>query len=105
MQRMLQNVESMSFPGIGEHNKAYPNRELYPREIVRTEQKCVADGKRCVYCRNDDTQRIINPVDLQPFESYYRGKPFRVYSCYLCGGLWHWEAPPVVHDNSNKVIS
>jgi hypothetical protein len=48
---------------------------------------------QCRYCYNEDTQRIIHPYDLQPFVAYYGDKNFQVYSCYLCGGLWHWEMP------------
>ena len=101
-------VESSALFGIGGRDKAYPNRKLLPGEIARTEQEYKPWKKhsplgnthpntcgmtQCRYCYNEDTQRIIHPYDLQPFVAYYGDKNFQVYSCYLCGGLWHWEMP------------
>ena len=59
------------------------------------------DDKRqmCPYCYNEDTQRITDFVDLQPYQEHHKGKPFKAYSCYCCGGKWHWsETPNVLHE-------
>lgn len=77
-------------------NKFYPHRKLYFGEIRRTQQPPIlADSPntntRCRYCQNEDTQRIINHIDLQPFVDFYIHRKFIAYSCHLCGGLGHWE--------------
>lgn len=51
------------------------------------------DDKRqmCPYCYNEDTQRITDSMDLKPYVEHYKGEPFKAYSCYCCGGKWHWK--------------
>ena len=51
------------------------------------------DDKRqmCPYCYNEDTQRIVDFLELEPYRDYHRGKPYKAYSCYCCGGWWHWS--------------
>jgi len=51
------------------------------------------DDKRqmCPYCYNEDTQRIIDLVDLKPYQEYHKGKPFMAYSCDCCAGKWHFS--------------
>lgn len=52
------------------------------------------DDKRqmCPYCYNEDTERVTDVLELKPYEQYYHGLPFKVYTCYCCRGRWHWLA-------------
>lgn len=45
----------------------------------------------CIYCFNEDTQRITDVVELQTYIDFHKGEPFKVYQCYCCGARWHWK--------------
>lgn len=86
-------------PKVGQSTKTtdtlarncYPERELYPNEVSRTETR--HQSTHCQYCGNADTSRVIRAYDLKPFVAWYKHDHFKVYSCYCCGGLWHFEIP------------
>lgn len=50
------------------------------------------DDKRqiCQYCYNEDTKRITDFTDLQPYKDYYKERPFVAYSCYCRNSKWHY---------------
>lgn len=53
---------------------------------MESEQKEV-----CPYCKNRDTQRIIDVQDLKPYKDHHKGEPFKAFSCFCCGGKWHFK--------------
>ncbi len=45
----------------------------------------------CQSCKNEDTQRVVDPYDLAPYADYYAGRQFEVFKCFCCGAVWHHE--------------
>ena len=45
----------------------------------------------CTYCKNLDTQRILDPVDLAPYVEHYGGEDFKAFACYCCGAKFSFR--------------
>ena len=45
----------------------------------------------CQYCKNQDTQRVIDPYDIKPYAEYHKWKPFKVFYCFCCKATWHFK--------------
>lgn len=55
----------------------------------------------CPYCYNEDTQRITDFIELSPYVEHYKGDRFMAFSCYCCGGSWHFR-DPIARSNQPK---
>ena len=45
----------------------------------------------CQYCKNQDTQRVVDSYDLKPYVEYHQGSSFKVFRCFCCGATWHFK--------------
>jgi hypothetical protein len=68
----------------------FPERALLPNEIQRSYSKN-STSTTCQICKNQETKRILNEIDLAPFTEFYQSKDFRVYTCELCNALFHFK--------------
>lgn len=85
----------------------FPERMLLPGEVSRTEYRqlelmftdppprVIDLNTHCHYCKNQDTQRIVDTMSLAPFVEHYRDMNFRAFSCYCCGSVWSHAVQPL----------
>ena len=51
-------------------------------------------NEMCPYCKNEDTDIVIDKTYLSPFSDFYKDKKFRVVSCYCCSAVFSvWDIP------------
>jgi hypothetical protein len=80
-------------------------RQLTPSEIVRTAFRRVDPVKRspyghihpdtdantmCPYCKNEDTEKVTDSVDLNPFRDVYKERKHQVMHCHCCNAVWSY---------------
>jgi hypothetical protein len=67
----------------------FPERRLYNLKIERVFTN--STSTTCQICKNEETKRILNEIDLATFTEFYQSKNFRVYTCELCNALFHFK--------------
>lgn len=60
---------------------------LSPNEIWRSSFKG-KDNKTCPYCKNQDTDKIVDEVALNYFKAYYTQSNFEARTCTPCGATF-----------------
>ena len=46
----------------------------------------------CPYCYNEDTQKIIDEEELAPYKKHHGDDDFKAFSCFCCGGEFHFKS-------------
>lgn len=79
--------------------------DLSPQAIEKWEEECLNGNfyslfgrthpdkdpyEMCQYCKNEDTQQIVNRGELAPYIEYYGTTKFKVFSCFCCSAVWHF---------------
>lgn len=79
-----------------------PDRVLTANEIRRTAFMAVARVKvgdrythpdrdaneMCIYCKNEDTDRVTDAGYLAPFAKEWGAAPFKVFGCHCCQAVF-----------------
>jgi hypothetical protein len=42
----------------------------------------------CPSCKNDNTDRVMDAVELNRYRAFYKDSKFHVHDCHLCGARW-----------------
>lgn len=45
-------------------------------------------NEMCISCKGEATQRIVNVVELAPFNEFYGQRDFKAFSCPDCGAIF-----------------
>lgn len=79
-------------------------KQLTNNEICRTAFKAITKSEfksqygythpnrdhneMCVYCKNEDTEVILDMAHLAPFKKFYGDKSFKVVNCHYCNSVF-----------------
>jgi len=87
--------------------QGFEMRQLTPNEVWRTSLPYVDPkgvpgaiyltskdkNEMCVYCKNEETDVVKDPVELSRFKSFYGGRKFRVCYCACCDAVFSFAYP------------
>lgn len=74
-------------------------RQLNANEIART--AFYGGTKTCPYCKNQNTDVVMDSVYLAPFRKFYGGKKFNVINCWCCEAVFSFMIPEDPQDKEH----
>lgn len=45
----------------------------------------------CIFCKNENTKRIIGEHNLMEFKNYYKSDNFKAFECPCCNAVFHFK--------------
>lgn len=53
----------------------------------------------CICCKAgsqtpSDVSKIVDPVELRPWQQFYKTYEYAAYKCNVCGYMWSWYKVP-----------
>ena len=83
-------------------------KHLTRNEAVRTAFSVRSHGGRnqCPYCKNANTDVIVDAVDLEPFSEIYGAEidKVKVVHCFCCSAVWSVRVTPPAHRLPSEIM-